>query len=158
MRRLAALLLLTGFAAWAGPGELAGFNEAVHRELLARNKGKVLLFDFWATWCAPCLAEMPLLVAMEKRLREKGFRLITVSADEPEEKAGALEFLERHNVPAPAYLKSVDDDDNFINAIDPNWSGALPALFLYDRNGNLVRSFIGETEMDALERAIRALL
>jgi hypothetical protein len=56
------------------------------------------------------------------------------------------------------YLKQADDDDHFINAIDPKWSGALPALFLYDKSGHKVRSFIGETDMAALERAIQKLL
>lgn len=158
MKRLAALILLTGSAVWAGPDQLLSFDETVHRELLAESKGKVLLMDFWATWCAPCRAEMPLLVAMERKLRSKGFRLITVSADDPEEEADALKFLQEHNVPAPAYLKNVDDDDRFINAIDPNWSGALPALLLYDRDSKLARRFIGETDMEALEKAIRPLL
>ena len=61
-------------------------------------------------------------------------------------------------VEGPVYRKQADDDDHFINAIDPKWSGALPALFLYDRNGHKVRSFVGETDMAALERAIHKLL
>jgi len=50
------------------------------------------------------------------------------------------------------------DDDKFINSVDPKWSGALPALFLYDRQGKLVKSFIGETELAVIEAAIRKIL
>jgi len=145
-------------AAGAGPARLEPYNAKRHREVLAENRGKVVLFDFWATWCAPCRAEMPLLVELDRKLRRRGFRLITVSADEPEDKQQALEFLRKHGAPEPAYIKDVDDDDAFINAINPDWSGALPALFLYDRSGKLVKTWIGETAIAEIEKALRGLL
>lgn len=157
--RLAALGALSALALFAaGPSELADFTQKEHRELLKENRGRVILFDFWATWCAPCRAEMPLLVQLERRLRARGFRLITVSADEPGEKQEALKFLRESDVPAPAFIKNVDDDDAFINAIHPKWSGALPALFLYDRQGKLARMFIGESKIAEIEAAVKALL
>jgi hypothetical protein len=84
--------------------------------------------------------------------------VVTISADDREHKAAAEKFIRMFDVQGPAYLKQADDDDHFINAIDPKWSGALPALFLYDKNGHKVRSFIGETDMAALERAVHKLL
>ena len=158
MKRLALLIPLAGLAFGAGPDRLLTFNEDVHRQVLAESKGKVVLFNFWATWCAPCIKEMPLLVELERNLQPKGFRLVTVSADEPEEKGAALKLLQQHNVPAPAYLKSVEDDEKFIDAIDEHWYGALPALFLYDRTGKLIKSFIGETEMPVIKKAINGAL
>jgi thiol-disulfide isomerase/thioredoxin len=158
MKRLTILTLLAGSVLWAGPNELLDFNEKVHRQVLNESKGKVVLFDFWATWCAPCREEMPLLVKLQKSLPADSFRLITVSADDPKDKQAALAFLQQNDVPAPAFLKSVADDEKFIDAIDPKWYGALPALFLYDRTGKLVQSFIGETEIDKIESAIRSHL
>ncbi len=84
--------------------------------------------------------------------------MVTISADDQEHKAAAEKFIQMFRVDGPAYLKQADDDDHFINAIDPKWSGALPALFLYDKAGHKVRSFIGETDMAAIERAIHKLL
>jgi len=153
------LVLLGAAAVWAAsPAALEPYNEAVHQRVVASAKGKVVLIDFWATWCAPCRAEMPALVKLEAQLRARGFRLITVSSDEPEQETDALRFLQKNGVPGPMYLKKVDDDDKFIRSVDAKWSGALPALFLYDRNGRKVQNFIGETDIKVIEAAISKLL
>ena len=146
------------FATGPLPFTLTPVNEAGFQNLVNSHKGKVVVYDFWATWCAPCRAELPQLIKLEAKLRSQGVELITISADEPEQKAAAEKFIQRFGVQGPAYLKRAADDDHFINAIDPKWSGALPALFLYDKSGHKVRSFIGETDMRALEAAIRKLL
>lgn len=137
---------------------LVPLDEAGFQKLVEANKGKVVLYDFWATWCAPCRAEMPELIQLEKKLHGKGFVLVTISADEPEQAAGAAKMAGQAGVPQPAYRKDAKNDDKFINSIDKSWSGALPALFLYDKNGRRVRSFIGETDMGTVEKAIRAVL
>jgi thiol-disulfide isomerase/thioredoxin len=143
----------------SGPiGPLIPINEAGFQHLVDLHKKKVVLYDFWATWCAPCRAELPQLVLLEDKLRSQGLEVVTISADDREHKAAAEKFIQMFRVQGPAYLKQADDDDHFINAIDPKWSGALPALFLYDKSGHMVRSFIGETDMAALERAIHKLL
>ena len=141
-----------------GAPPLAAVDEAGYQRLIAQAKGRVVLVDFWATWCDPCRAEMPQLVRLAARYQARGLQLATVSCDEPEQEAGAVAFLDKNGAPAPHYVKRAANDDKFIDAIDPKWSGALPALFLYDRQGRLVRSFIGETEMAALEAAVKKLL
>jgi thiol-disulfide isomerase/thioredoxin len=137
---------------------LAPLDDTGYRRLIAGAKGRVVLVDFWATWCDPCRAEMPQLVRLAARYQARGLQLATVSCDEPEQEAGAAAFLQKNGAPAPQYVKHAANDEKFIDSIDPKWSGALPALFLYDRQGRLVKSFIGETEMPALETAVKQLL
>ena len=137
---------------------LAPVDEAGFQKIVDSHKGKVVLYEFWATWCAPCRAEMPQLIRLEAKLRSQGFELVTISADEPEQDAAAEKVLKELAVHGPLYRKQAQSDDNFINSIDRTWSGALPALFLYDKQGRKVRSFIGETEMTVVEAAIRKLL
>lgn len=155
---LLAVLLGSATLAAAGPDKLTPVDEAGYQQLAGSNKGKVVLVNFWATWCAPCRQEMPALVKLEAELRSKGFKLVTISADEPEEEPQARKFLQQQSAPSPAYIKKAKSDEKFINAIDPKWSGALPASFLYDKAGRKVRSFIGEVSVKELETAVRKLL
>jgi thiol-disulfide isomerase/thioredoxin len=157
-RAIAFAFCLRLFATGPLPITLVPVDEAGFQRLVNSQKGKVVVYGFWATWCAPCRVELPQPVKLEARLRSQGVKVITISADEPEQKAAAEKFIQKFGVPGPAYLKQAADDDHFINAIDPKWSGALPALFLYDKSGHKVWSFIGETDMAALEAAIRKLL
>jgi len=154
--RCAILALLA--ASIGAQQKLSPVDEAGYRAILKSNTGTVLLVDFWATWCAPCRQEMPLLSRLDSRLGDKRFRLVTISADEPEQEPAAVDFLKKSGVTGAAYLRRAKDDDKFINSVDAKWSGALPALFLYDRQGKLVKSFVGETELSVIEAAIRKIL
>ncbi len=136
---------------------LAPLDEGAFRHMVAGHRGKILLVDFWATWCAPCREEMPKLIALCAAHKAKGVDLITISCDEPEQELAAAEFAHKQGAPPPPYVRHAKSDDDFINAIDPKWSGALPALFLFDRDGKQVRSFIGETDMKVLEAALENL-
>jgi|SRR5579862_6297151 len=136
---------------------LAPLDEAGFQKLVDSHKGRVVLYEFWATWCAPCRKDMPELIRLQAKLRSQGFQLVTISADEPEQDAAAEKILKQLAAPGPLYRKQAKDDDNFINSIDKKWNGALPALFLYDKNGRKVQSFIGETEMSVIEAALRKL-
>ena len=158
MQRVPAFLFCLPLLASAPVVPLQPINEAGFQKLVEAHRGKVVLYDFWATWCAPCRAEMPELAGVADKFRARGFQVVTISADDREHKAAAEKFIQMFRVEGPAYQKQADDDDRFMNAIDPKWSGALPALFLYDKSGHRARSFIGETEMPMLEAAIRKLL
>jgi len=154
------LLLAAGVAAAVprAQARLTPVDEAGYRKLLAAGRGKVLLVDFWATWCAPCRVELPLLVKLEAKYGARGLKLITVSCDEPEQQADASRLLQQVKVTAPAYIKRAADDDRFISSVDAHWSGALPAVFLYDRQGRQAGSFVGETDKAAVEAALVKLL
>jgi thiol-disulfide isomerase/thioredoxin len=136
------------------PAALKPVDATGYEALLKEHSGKTVLVNFWATWCEPCRHEMPFLAALAERYRQRGFRLVTISADDEDDLPRAEQFLRASGVPFPAYYKQADDDSAFIDAIDPKWSGALPATFLYDAQGRRVARFIGETELDVLEEAV----
>ncbi|HTB16353.1 MAG TPA: TlpA disulfide reductase family protein [Bryobacteraceae bacterium] len=156
MRIVLAISFAAGFLA-AQP-KLTPVNETSFAKMVATHKGKIVLVDFWATWCVPCRAEMPQLVKLADRLRTRGVDFVTVSADAPEQEQAAFKVLMQDSVAAPFYLKKVADDDKFYDSVDSKWSGEMPAMFIYDRSGKRVRSFLGETPMKDIEAAIQKLL
>jgi thiol-disulfide isomerase/thioredoxin len=151
-------LMLLAAAVLPGQSKLTPLNETSYPKTIAAHKGKILLVDFWATWCVPCRKEMPELIKLSERLRGKGLDLITVSADEPEKEPAAFKVLMENSVAAPFYIKKAADDDKFYNSVDTNWSGEIPAMFVYDRAGKRVKSFLGETPVKDIEAAIQKLL
>ena len=155
-------LLLCALAAAAAlpapPDKLVSLNEAAYKKTVAAANGKVVRVNGWATWCAPCRAEMPKLAALDKKLAAKGFTLVTLSADDEEKRAAALDFLKKSGIQQPAYIRQAEDEEKYVSSIDAKWSGALPALFLYDRKGVKAKSLIGETPIATIEAAIQKLL
>lgn len=157
--RLAVLFVFLSSILSAQQLLLKPVDEASYPRLVSGFKGKVLLVDFWATWCVPCRAELPQLVKLQAKLKARGLEIITISADEPETVNAAPKFLKSTGADVlPAYVKRAKDDDKFIGALDPKWQGALPALFLYDKTGKKVQAFFGETPMEKIEAAITKLL
>ena len=107
--------------------------------LLKREPPRPLLVNFWATWCDPCRDEFPDLVKIDADYRPKGLDFIAVSLDDLKDiKTEVPKFLRQMNAQMPAYLLDVPDPEETINAVDKQWSGALPATFLYDSQGKLV--------------------
>src|SRR5262245_46107542 len=137
---------------------LTPVDQPGYQNILKQHRGKVVAINFWATWCEPCREELPALASLQHQLRSRGFVLVTISADEPEQASAAADLLRKTGIRPPAYIKRVDNDEAFINSIDPKWSGALPALFLYDRQGRPAASFLGETGLKDIEAAVRKLL
>jgi thiol-disulfide isomerase/thioredoxin len=149
---------LTSHVAAGNRGVLISLDEASFRKMVAAHHGKVLLVDFWATWCAPCREEMPRLIALYSAQKQRGLELVTISCDEPEQETAAADFLAQQHAPRARYIRRTESDDEFINSIDAKWSGALPALFVFDRAGQQVTSFIGEVEIKQVEAAVNKAL
>ena len=146
--------LLTLFIAAAA---LQPVNETAYRNVIQANRGHVVVINFWATWCGGCRAEMPSLLAFEKRHAASGVKLLLVSADETTDEPKARAFLESLHAPEATYIKKASDDDAFIRAVDPKWTGTLPSTFVYDRQGRLVKSFTGEIDIKVLNEVVGKL-
>jgi thiol-disulfide isomerase/thioredoxin len=159
----AALLVLAGSCSRVppeppAPAGIADLNEAGWREVKARNQNRVLLVNFWATWCDPCREEFPALVRLHNTYRGRGLSLVAISMDEPETVGEVAKFLNSQGAQFGSYRRNFRDFGAFINTINPRWGGGIPASFLYDRNGVIVESWEGATSFEEFERAIKPLL
>jgi thiol-disulfide isomerase/thioredoxin len=139
-------------------GQLPLLSESQLAQLLESSKGQVLVVNFWATWCGPCREEFPDLVKLHGERSESGLKVVAISMDEPEDEKAAVQFLEDQGVKFSAYLRGFEDFEKFVNAIDPEWSGALPTTFIFDRSGKLAFRRVGKTNFKELIEEISPLL
>jgi thiol-disulfide isomerase/thioredoxin len=102
-----------------------------YRPMIDHNRGVVLVVAFWATWCEPCREELPRLQTMARKSGGR-IRLVTVSADEPEQAGAAESFLDHAKIGGGQFRMSGTD---IISEVDPRWSGVLPAVVVYDASG-----------------------
>ncbi|HZW97182.1 MAG TPA: TlpA disulfide reductase family protein [Candidatus Eremiobacteraceae bacterium] len=113
---------------------------------LSQFKGQVVVLNFWATWCPPCIEEMPSLVQMQQRMKDKGVTVLAVSVDV--DNSSYQRFLRDHGV----NLLSVRDADQKSNSLYGTFK--FPETYVIDRNGVVRRKFIGPvdwTEPDVIE-------
>lgn len=119
--------------------------------------GGVTLVNMWATWCAPCRAEMPALLRVARAHKGDGVRLMLVSVDFDDQLPAVRKFLVSHGVDQTTYYKN-EKDQPFIDAMSNEWSGALPATLVYDRKGKLVEFWEGAADENRFEHAVIAAL
>ncbi|HZE70140.1 MAG TPA: redoxin domain-containing protein [Pyrinomonadaceae bacterium] len=125
------------------------------KSLLKRDSQRPLLVNFWATWCDPCRDEFPDLVKIDADYRGKGLDFIAISLDDLKDiKTEVPRFLRSMKAQMPVYLLNVPDPEVPITAVDAQWSGGLPATFLYDANGNIAYKHFGRIAPEELRAAI----
>lgn len=130
-------------------------NAEEMQALLKRDGKRPLLVNYWATWCDPCRDEFPDLVKIDRDYRAKGLDFIAITLDDLVDiKTAVPKFLLEMNAKMPVYLLNVADPEPAINLVDSNWSGALPATFLYDNRGKVVYKHFGRVNPGELRAAI----
>jgi peroxiredoxin len=102
------------------------------------SSGKLRLINIWATWCGPCITEFPDLVIIDRMYRGRPFEFITISADKQAKKADALNFLKGQQASNKNYIFNKDDVYEMIEAVDPEWQGALPYTMLIEPGGKII--------------------
>ena len=142
----------------AAPPKVTEIDEAALKSLLGAGAGRPrpLLVNFWATWCVPCREEFPDLLKLRGEYGADRLDFILVSLDDPAEINKAVpEFLsEQRAGELPSYLLHATDESVAINLVDPDWSGELPATYLYDRAGNVVFKHKGRIKPAELRAAL----
>jgi thiol-disulfide isomerase/thioredoxin len=133
----------------------------IHANIRAPG-ARAVLVNVWATWCDPCREELPDLLRFYRDNRARGLRLIMISADDDDRRQEVATVLATAAAQAGlgasaddirSFIKH-DDDMKFIEGIDPRWSGALPATFLYDGRGQRKRSWLAPVTARDLETGV----
>lgn len=122
--------------------------------LMARTRaGEATIVNLWATWCPPCREEMPELIRVARAHRADRVKLLLVSVDFEDQLPAVRKFLATQGYADTSFLKT-GDDMTFINAVNPKWTGALPATLVFDRQGRQVAFWEGRASEDKFEHAV----
>jgi thiol-disulfide isomerase/thioredoxin len=128
--------------------------------LRTASRGRVLVLNFWATWCRPCVEEFPELLKLRREFGRRGLDVVFVSIDDDDAgtKQKVLAFLTKRKASGRFYIKRKGDDEAFISAVSPKWSGALPATLIYDSAGRVVEMVVDQMTYFELEKIVKPLL
>ncbi len=168
------ILLLFGFGV-LGNKWLQGMPEAVAAQTTANSQrppfalpdtqgvsrhiktwdGKVLVINFWATWCGPCLREIPAFIELQKKYGAKGVQFVGVAFDDMEAIQG---FTKTAKIQFNYPILVGEDEAMTIAAMYGNVIGALPYTVIIDRQGKIIHGQIGEISRRAVEDIIKPLL
>lgn len=157
----AVLLWALSWSASAAPDVSAAqpLSAGEFRAVLQKQQGKVLIVNFWATWCVPCLREVPDLLKLESEFGSRGVKLIGVAVDDPSPQAAQVEQFRRKYFPTfMTYARIGPEMDELASVIDPAWNEVVPTTYIIDRRGKAVARIQGKKSLDEFRAALEKAL
>ena len=112
--------------------------------------GKMVLINFWATWCKPCIKELPIFVELQKKYKDN-FSIIAVLFEKDKDVKALINFMKKHDINFPVTV----GEENFVLAKAFGDIQMVPESFLYTKDGFFVEKFIGEIDKSKLEKHIK---
>ena len=113
------------------------------QSLLQRNNDSTYIINFWATYCAPCIKEMPVFRKLEEKYKNKPVKIVLTSLDFGKNvKERVRGFMKQHNIRSKVVILDDPDGNSWINKVSENWSGALPGTLIYNKHS---RKFFEKT-------------
>jgi thiol-disulfide isomerase/thioredoxin len=155
--RIATVMLFTATALFASaadkPASLTLKDTQGHKVRLSDLHGKIVVLNFWATWCGPCNAEMPMVVKIAAAYEGKDVVFIGVSVDSPETQKKIPTYLTSHQIAYPIWLGATDDDMKHLQL-----GNAVPATAFLDQDGVVRARILGQMQPGEMETRIDWLL
>ena len=109
--------------------------EELEQQYLQKKNDSIYIINFWATWCKPCIKELPAFEKLASNYSDKKVKLLLVSLDFPDKlESQVIPFIERNNIQSEVVLLDDADANSWIPKVSPQWSGAIPATIIYKKN------------------------
>ncbi|KAF0202251.1 MAG: hypothetical protein FD170_1977 [Bacteroidetes bacterium] len=129
------VLLVILFNPLISAQEIAVVDFTQLQPLLDKRNDTTYVVNFWATWCLPCIKEMPYFQQIHENFSDRKVKVILVSLDfEKQIKSRLIPFIEKNRLTAEVILLNDPDANSWIDKVNPKWSGALPATVIYNKN------------------------
>jgi peroxiredoxin len=142
-------------AKWdAEPVSLQTLDEAGAARLAKNDTNDLLVVNLWATWCGPCVTELPEFVTMNRMYRKRNVKLVTISLDDAAKQDAALKVLKENHVAAANYIFNGPERDRFAEALDKEWPGPLPYTLIIAPGGHVVYRKVGAADPLEVKRVI----
>lgn len=160
MKRLCAALVIAVALPWPARAVAKSARILSQAELASekdRHKGRVLIVHIWATWCDACVAELPLVARLAREAKSRGIDFLPLSLDEPTPKSAGhvARILEAKTGDADwSPILDVADTDALIADLDSRWEGEIPVFFVFDRQGRLHRTLVGNVTPASFKRLV----
>jgi thiol-disulfide isomerase/thioredoxin len=123
------------------------------QQLLDSKEEKLLVINFWATWCAPCVKELPYFENLNNK-KDKDIKVTLISLDFADKLDRVANFVERKSMKSEVLLLDEIDYNSWIDKVDKSWSGAIPATLIINTSTGKRKFFEGELEEGDLEKLI----
>jgi thiol-disulfide isomerase/thioredoxin len=154
-------LLLVMFASLPLIAEEAAGVKALDADqikaVVGEQEGKVVVLNFWATWCPPCIKEFPDIIKLYDTYESQGLQVIAVSMNEPEEVEDIAEFLAEHKPRFPVY-RAASTEEEFYADFDEKWWGEMPMTMIYDKTGKVIKMHKKPLTYEEFEQDVKALI
>lgn len=138
--------------------EVVAVNTAKLGGLVEKTLGKVTVLNIWATWCGPCIHEIPEIVKFYQEMDPKTTAFISLSVDEEADITSAIpKFQREHQVPFPIYVLNERDDEGLRKALRGSFGGGIPTTFFYDREGRIVKKLDGAITLEEMRAIVEPL-
>jgi thiol-disulfide isomerase/thioredoxin len=121
---------------------------------IEQNNDTLYVVNFWATWCKPCVAEMPYFEEAAQKFAPEKVKIVFVSLNYPRELGTVEKFVNQKKVQAPCYLLDAGNPNVWIDKVEPDWGGSIPATIMY-KNGKKVFFREGEFTQNELDSIIK---
>jgi peroxiredoxin len=122
--------------------------------LVKNETGRLTVINIWATWCGPCVSELPEFVTMNRMYRGRPFQLVTISLDDFAKQDEALRLLKEKHVAARNYILRTADRDAFAEALDKEWPGPVPYTLVVAPGGKILYRKVNSIDPLEVKRAI----
>jgi thiol-disulfide isomerase/thioredoxin len=141
----------------APTAEIRRVNAKQIRALVDERKGKVVVVNFWATWCPPCVREFPAITKVYEQYRHQGLDLFAVALNAPEDIEEIKQFLGEQKPPFSIYLAD-PDDKTFNETVLEKWYGEMPLTLVFNTAGQRVLAHRSEITYEELSKTVEPLL